>query len=179
MVSKYDSSIKLESAYRPVERWLRKLFRWKSKEIPVDPNVDRRGFYRLQLGNQYPLDLCITMQDERVFCTSIQDLSASGFGCQIQGLTQIHSGQPITALFALPLTEPVIIKSEVFLVSVKKGDTDKGDIFRFRFFEGMNDEDRDRIHQYIVQKQFETLEKMNPKKPTEYDDDYTETLTGD
>ena len=118
------------------------------------------------------------MQDERVFCTSIRDLSASGFGCEIQGLTRIHNGQPITALFALPLEEPVIIKSEVFLVSIKKGGMmDEGDIFRFRFFEGMDDEDRDRIHQYIVQKQFETLEKIAPQNPMEYDDDTA--LTGD
>ena len=118
------------------------------------------------------------MQDERVFCISIRDLSASGFGCEIQGLTRIHSGQPITALFALPLEEPVIIKSEVFLVSIKKGGMmDEGDIFRFRFFEGMDDEDRDRIHQYIVQKQFETLEKIAPQNPMEYDDDTA--LTGD
>ncbi len=54
---------------------------------------------------------------------------------------------------------------------------DEGDIFRFRFFEGMDDEDRDRIHQYIVQKQFETLEKIAPQNPMEYDDDTA--LTGD
>ncbi len=171
MVSKYDSGIKPESAYRPIERWLRKIFRWKSKAIPADSNTDRRDFYRLQLNDQRPLDLCLTMQDERVFCTSIRDLSASGFGCHIQGLTRIHGGQPITALFALPLQEPVIIKAEIFLVSVKKGDTDEGDTFRFRFCEEMKDEDRDRIHQYIVQNQFETLEKMSQKNALEYDND--------
>ena len=57
------------------------------------------------------------------------------------------------------------------------GMMDEGDIFRFRFFEGMDDEDRDRIHQYIVQKQFETLEKIAPQNPMEYDDDTA--LTGD
>jgi len=43
----------------------------------------------------------------------------------------------------------------------------------------MKDEDRDRIHRYIVQKQFETLENKNPQISAQYDDDYTETLTGD
>jgi len=43
----------------------------------------------------------------------------------------------------------------------------------------MKDEDRDRIHQYIVQKQFETLEKMNQQNSTKYDDDTPEDLTGD
>ncbi len=41
----------------------------------------------------------------------------------------------------------------------------------------MDDEDRDRIHQYIVQKQFEALEKIAPQNPMEYDDDTA--LTGD
>ena len=177
MVSKYDPGIKTESPYRPIERWLRRLFRWKSKEIPADPNIDRRDFYRLQLDSQQPLDLSLTMQDEKVFCTTIQDMSASGFCCIIQGLIWKNGGQPITALFALPLEEPVIIKSEVYLVSIKKGGSDEGDIYQFRFFEGMDDEDRDRIHQYIVQKQFETLEKIAPQNPMEYDDDTA--LTGD
>ncbi len=179
MVSKYDPGIKTESPYRPIERWLRRLFRWKSREIPVDPNIDRRDFYRLQLDSQQPLDLCLTMQDEKVFCTTIQDMSASGFCCIIQGLIWKNGGQPITALFALPLEEPVIIKSEVYLVSIKKGGSDEGDIYQFRFFEGIKDEDRDRIHQYIVQKQFETLEKMNQKNTTKYDEDTPEDLTGD
>lgn len=184
MVSKYDPGIKPESAYQPIERWLRQLFRWKSKEIFVDPNVDRRDFNRLEVDPQQPLDLCLTMQDERVFCTTIGDMSASGFGCNIKGLSQIQGGQPITAIFALPLEEPAIIKSEVYLVSVKKGDGENGDIFRFRYSEGIKDEDRDLIHRYIVQQQFVFLEKNNGKNSIQYDDDPDydddpEALTGD
>ncbi len=178
MVSKFGLSIKSKSVYKPIERWLRKIFRLKSREIPVDPNVDRRDFYRLMADNQEPLDLCLTLQDEWVFCTSILDLSASGFGCYIKGLTRIHAGQPITSVFVLPLEEPRIIKSEVFLVSVQKGD-DEGEIFRFRFYEEMKDEDRDLIHRYIVQKQFETLEKINQENSVQYYDDYPEASTGD
>jgi hypothetical protein len=105
------------------------------------------------------LDLCLTMQDERVFCTNIDDLSASGFGCHIKGLARIHSKQPITALFVLPMEEPRIIKSEVFLVSALKGNDDEGDLFRFRFTEEIKDSERDLIHRYIVLKQFEALER--------------------
>jgi hypothetical protein len=177
MVSKYDSGTKLELTYRPIESWLRKIFRLKSRKLSVDPNVDRRDFYRLKLD--HPLDLCLTMQDERVYCTTLRDMSASGFGCHIKGLTQIQSGQPVTAIFALPLEEPVIIKSEAYLVSIKKGDEVNGDIFRFRYFEGIRDEDRDLIHRYIVQKQFEALEKNNPEDIEHYEDDYPEVLTGD
>ena len=100
--------------------------------MPVDPDVDRRDFYRLVTDSRNPLDLCLTMQDERVFCTNIDDLSASGFGFGIKGLARLHNTKPITALFVLPMEKPRIIKSEVFLVSALKGD-DEGDNFRFRF----------------------------------------------
>lgn len=178
MISKFDSSIKSKPTYRPIERWLKKIFRWKSNEMPVDPDVDRRDFYRLVLDSRNPLDLCLTMEDERVFCTNIGDLSASGFGCKIKGLSRIHSKQPITALFVLPMEEPRIIKSEVFLVSVLKGD-DEGDIFRFRFSEKIKDSDRDLIHRYIVLKQFENLERINQENSKQYYEDYPEALTGD
>jgi hypothetical protein len=72
------------------------------------------------------------MQDERVFCTNMDDLSASGFGCRIKGLARLHSKQPITALFVLPMEKPRIIKSKVFLVLVLKGDAE-GDNFWFLF----------------------------------------------
>lgn len=178
MVSKFDPGTKSESAYKPIERWLRKIFRWKSQEIPVSPSVDRRDFYRLVVDSRNPLDLCLTMQDERVFCTSIGDLSASGFGCQIKGLARLHGNETITALFALPFEEPRIIKSEVFLVSVQKGN-DQGDLYRFRFSDAIKDEDRDFIHRYIVLKQFEVLEQSNRDNTEQYDDDYPEALTGD
>ncbi|MZH02712.1 MAG: hypothetical protein F3745_04745 [Nitrospinae bacterium] len=178
MVSKFDSSIKSKPAYKPIERWLKKIFRWKSKEMPVDSEVDRRDFYRLVLDSRNPLDLCLTMQDERVFCTNIGDLSASGFGCKIKGLARIHSNQPITALFVLPMEEPCIIKSEVFLVSALKGD-DEGDIFRFRFSDEIKDSDRDLIHRYIVLKQFEALERTNLENSKQYYEDYPDALTGD
>ena len=178
MISKFDSSIKSKSAYKPIERWLKKIFRWKSKEMPVDPNVDRRDFYRLVTDSRNPLDLCLTMQDERVFCTNIDDLSASGFGCHIKGLARIHSKQSITALFVLPMEEPRIIKSEVFLVSALKGNNDEGDLFRFRFSEEIKDNERDLIHRYIVLKQFEDLERERQEGSEEYDDEYSQGLTG-
>jgi hypothetical protein len=70
--------------------------------MPVDTDVERRNFYRLATDSRNPLDLCLTTQEERVFYTNINDLSASGFGCRIKGLAQLHNKQPITALFVLP-----------------------------------------------------------------------------
>jgi len=65
----------------------------------------------------------------------------------------------MSALFVLALEEPVIIRTEVFLVSIEGFKDDR--IFRFRFFNEMNDDDRELIHRYIVQKQFELLETKN------------------
>jgi hypothetical protein len=100
--------------------------------MPVDRDVDRRDFYHLVTDSQNPLNLCIAMQEEQVFCTNIDNLSASGFGCRIKGLTRLPSKQIITALFVLPMEKPRKIKPEVLLVSALKGD-DERDNFRFRF----------------------------------------------
>lgn len=177
MISNYSSDIKTEPTHNLVERWLKKLFRWKSKDLPTDPDIDRRDFYRLEVDSQNPLDLCLTMQDERVFCTSIRDLSASGFSCHIEDFNQAPENQSLTAFFILPLEEPFIIKTEVYLVSVLKGDTEHEDLFRFCFSEEIKDEDRDRVHRYIVQKQFEALEKTNKENTAQYYEDYPEALT--
>jgi hypothetical protein len=146
--------------------------------MPVDPNVDRRDFYRLVTDSRNPLELCLTMQDERVFCTNIDDLSASGFGCRIKGLGRLHNKQPITALFVLPMEKPRIIKSKVFLVLVLKGD-DEGDNFRFRFTNEIKESDHDFIHWYIVLNKVKALERTRQKNVEQYYDDYSEALTGD
>ena len=96
------------------------------------------------------------MQDERVFCKNIDDLSASGYGCRIKGLDRLQNKQPITALFVLPMEKPRIIKSEVFLVSVLKGDEEEGN-FWFRYTDEIKESDYDLIHWYIVLKKVKAL----------------------
>jgi hypothetical protein len=107
------------------------------------------------------------MKDERVFCTNIDDLRASGFGCCIKGLARLHSKQTITALFVLPMEKPLTIKSEVFLVSILKGD-DEGDSFWFRFTDEIKESDCDLIHWYIVQKKVKALERTRHKNVEQY-----------
>jgi hypothetical protein len=101
-------------------------------------------------------------------------LSASGFGCRIKGLAWLHNKQPITAIFVLPMEKPRIIKSEVFLVSVLKGDN-----FRFRLTDEIKESYRDLIHWYIVLKKVKDLERTRQKNLEKYYDDYSEALTGD
>jgi hypothetical protein len=105
-------------------------------------------------------------------------LSASGFGCRIKGLARLHSKQPITALFVLPMEKPRIIKSKVFLVSVLKGD-DEGDNFWFRYTDEIKESDCDLIHWYIVLKKVKALERTRHKNLEQYYDDYSEALTRD
>jgi hypothetical protein len=135
--------------------------------MPVDPDVDRRDLYRLVTESRNPLDLCFTMQDERVFFTNIDDLSASGFGCRIKGLARLHNKQPITALFVLPMEKPRIIKSKVFLFSVLKGD-DEGGSFRFRFTDEIKESDCDLSHWYIFLKKVKVLERIRQKNVEQY-----------
>ena len=67
-----------------------------------------------------------------------------------------------------------IIKSEVFLVSVLKGDS-----FRFRFTNEIKESDHDFIHWYIVLNKVKALERTRQKNVEQYYDDYSEALTGD
>jgi hypothetical protein len=85
------------------------------------------------------------MQDERVFCTNIDGLSASGFDFRIKGLARLQSKQPVTALFVLHMEKPRIIKSEFFLISVLK-EGNEGNSFQFSFTDEIKESDRDLIH---------------------------------
>ncbi len=154
MLSEHDRETSLKSTFGPVEKWIKKLFRIKSA-VP-DKSTDRRDFYRLPHDKIQPLDLCLTMQDEQVFCTTIEDLSASGFSCRLVESGTIRCGEPMSALFVLPLDEPVIIRTEVFLMSIVGNEDAR--LFRFRYYDDMSDDDRDLIHRYIVQKQFEIIQ---------------------
>ena len=154
MLSEHDRETSLQSAFGPIEKWIKKLFRIKS--ATPDKSADRRDFYRLTHDKIQPLDLCLTMQDEQVFCTTIEDLSASGFSCRLTESGTIRCGEPMSALFVLPLDEPVIIRTEVFLMSIVGNEGAR--LFRFRYYDEMNDDDRELIHRYIVQKQFEIIQ---------------------
>tara|TARA_B100000686_G_scaffold183382_1_gene190261 strand:- start:456 stop:914 length:459 start_codon:yes stop_codon:yes gene_type:complete len=125
------------------------------KEKPV---VDRRDFFRLSHDEIYPLDLCL-MQNEQVFCTTIEDLNVRGFSCRLAELDIIHCGEPMSALFVLALEKPVIIRTEVFLVSIEEPKEQR--VFHFRFFDEINNNNREMIRQYIIQKPFEPLETKN------------------
>lgn len=157
MLSKKDRETTLKPVFSPMWKWLKKLFQINAakKEKPV---VDTRDFLRLSHDEIHPLDLCL-MQHEQVFCTTIEDLSASGFSCRLAELDIIHCGEPMSALFVLALEEPMIIRTEVFLVSIEE--TKENRVFHFRFFDEINNNNRKMIQQYIIQMQFELLGTKN------------------
>ena len=159
MPNKHGQKTSLKSTFGSVEKWINKLFRIKS--ATPDKTTDRRDFCRLPHDKIQPLDLCLTMQDEQVYCTTIEDLSASGFSCILNESGTIRCGEPISALFILPLDEPVILRTEVFLRSIVGNEDAR--FFRFCFYDEMSDNDRKSIHRYIIQKQFEIIQRKDRK----------------
>ena len=155
MLSEHERETALKSAFGPIEKWIKKLFRIKS--ATPDKSTDRRDFYRLTHDKIQPLDLCLTMQDEQVFCTTIEDLSAGGFSCRLNELGTIRCGESISALFVLPLEEPFIIRTKVFLISIAGNEDAR--FFCFCFYDEMSDDDRELIHRYIAQRQFEMIQR--------------------
>ena len=73
------------------------------------------------------------------------------------------------------MEKPPIIKSEVFLVSILKGDNE-GDNFRFCFTDEIKESDRDLIHWYIVLNKVKALERTRQKNVEQYYDDYSEAF---
>jgi c-di-GMP-binding flagellar brake protein YcgR len=159
MLSKQDRETSLKSTFGSVGKWIKNLFRIKS--ATTDKTTDRRDFYRLPYDKIQQLDLCLTMQDEQVYCTTIEDLSVSGFSCRLNELGTIRSGECISALFVIPLDEPVIIRTEVVLMSIAGNEDSR--FFRFRFYDEISDDDRELIHRYIVQKHFEMIQRKGRK----------------
>ena len=131
----------------------KKLFHINS-EKKEKSSVYKRDFLKISNDEIHPLDLCL-MQHEQVFCTTIAELNARGFSCRLAELDIIQCGEPVSALFVLVLEEPVIIRTEVFLVSIEEPKKEK--FFHFRFFDNINNNNREMIQQYIIQKQFELL----------------------
>ena len=122
-------------------KWLKKTFHINSAKKEKS-GVDTRDFLRLSHDEIHPLDLCL-IQNEQVFCTTIEDLSAKGFSCRLAELDIIHCGEPMSALFVLALEEPVIIRTEVFLVSIESPKEQR--VFHFRFFDEINNNNREMI----------------------------------
>ena len=161
MLREHNPETTLKSVYSPIEKWLKKIFKTNYASTEKS-RTDKTNFFRLSHDEIQHLDLCLTMQDGRVFSTTIEDLSASGFSCRLAESNTIYCGEPMSALFVVALEEPVIIRTEVFLVSMKGPKNKK--IFRFKFFDEISDNNRELIHRYIIQNKFELFEKKNKEK---------------
>ena len=157
MLSKKDPKTTLKLVFTPMGKWLKKIFHINS-EKKEESGVDARDFLRLAHDEIHPLDLCL-IQHEQVFFTIIEALSARGFTCRLAELNIIHCGKPMSALFVLVLGKPVIIRTEVFLVSIEEPKKER--TFHFRFFDEINNNNHEMIQQYIIQKQFELLGTKN------------------
>ena len=157
MLSKKSRDTTLKPVFSPMGKWLKKIFHINSAK-KEKPGVDTRDFFGLSHDEIQSLDLCL-MQHDQVFCTTIEDLSASGFSCRLAELDIIHCGEPMSTLFVLALEEPVIIRTEVFLVSIEEPKGKR--VFHLRFFDEINNNNREMIQQYIIQKQFELFGTKN------------------
>ena len=157
MLNKKDPKTILKPVFSLMEKWIKKMFHINSAK-KEQSNVDRKDFFKLSHDEIHPLDLCL-IHNEQVFCTTIDDLNARGFSCRLAELDIIHCGEPMSALFVLTLEEPVIIRTEVFLVSIESPKEQR--VFHFRFFDEINNNNREMIRQYIIQKPFEPLETKN------------------
>ncbi|PIQ95896.1 MAG: hypothetical protein COV67_12445 [Nitrospinae bacterium CG11_big_fil_rev_8_21_14_0_20_56_8] len=136
--------------------------------VPVrgayDPEQDQRNDYRLNLASLQALDAAIITREGTIYGITILNLSASGLSCAIpQGYTP-ESGEPVTISLYLPLKEHIHIYTEMRLVTQTPHPDGKRRVARYRYSEAMDEEDRENIHRFVMEKQFELIRKERAKK---------------
>lgn len=159
MFSRLQAIIPLAQDGDLVDRWIKKIFPWKNApSTEFARPEDRREFFRLNLETLPPLDATLILNNGTLVNMFVQDLSASGLCCRIADPVSMVEGQSLTVLFILPLETPVVMKTESLLVAMGVLRPSTAFLLRIKFSDHMNESNRELIHRFIIQKQFEIIQ---------------------
>lgn len=122
---------------------------------------DRRDFFRLDLTPSESLDACTVLENGESHTMEILNISASGLYCQTSVAHNFMQEFKLTAYFILPLDEPLVLKIPCYIVEVKWHPVQKTTRIRLEFLPGLETQNQDMIHRYIISKQLQELRKEN------------------
>ncbi len=160
MFSRLQASIPLLTDEIHVDRWVKKIFPWKSgSENSTTTVLDKRECYRLNMASLPPLDATLVTASGAIIDIHMLDLSAGGLSGAVSTPEPLHKGQVLTLIFALPLEDLVLMKTEAGLISVTPGENGLT-ILHVEFSEALGSRQRDLIHRYIIEKQFEMIKQL-------------------
>lgn len=142
----------------PMEHWLKKLFPGKGQAPDSGKRFkERREFYRLKFAGLPAPDVTMVLDEGSVHRSSFKDLSAGGFCCQFTESLPVTTGERVHVFFLLLMNQPAAFRTQAFLVTKQNGDPQTPGTYRFRFSKSMDNEERDQIHAFILEKQLEWI----------------------
>ncbi|KMP12168.1 hypothetical protein UZ36_01725 [Candidatus Nitromaritima sp. SCGC AAA799-C22] len=148
----------LKSFDHSVGDWFKKWFHFPAKHRQrLDADYDQSDFYQLDLSDLEPIEATVALPDGITFQTVLHDLGASGFTCQMRRKMTVSRDQIVSILFVLPLEEPVLMEAKAIMSGQSLNGSPDTRLGRFRFTHGMDEEDRDLIHQFVLKKQIEII----------------------
>ena len=137
--------------------WLKKIFPGASRPtVEWEQPQEQRKYFRLSLTQ--PVDAALILGDGTSCHTTLENLSAGGFSCELDENHSILEGYPVTAVFVLPAEEPQIIRTEAIPVARMFERSPNTRIVHFSFTSNMQETDSELIHRYIIESQFEMLQ---------------------
>ncbi len=168
MISRLQAKIPVENGGKTVDRWIKKIFHWNRSRLEDSSRFqDRRDFFRLKVEGADPIEAALWLKDGTVVNMVIIDLSASGLCGRILEPVEFDPGETLTALFILPLPEPVILKMESHLISQGARSLPESTILHLKFSERMDEKNREFIHRYIIKTQFDQLKRGEEEEQIE------------
>jgi len=157
MISSSDTVAEAEVEQFSNPPWFKALLKkfHAPRNIPDTP--EKREAFRLQLDLMETLSLQITLENGVQIDTVISDLSAGGFSALFTAPLSLRKGKPLRIAFTLPFEAPLVINTEAFPVHQRVDKDGKIQILSFEFSPHLDEESRDRIHQFLIRKQFDLL----------------------
>lgn len=138
--------------------WVRK---WWSSEPKASPSRTplwgRRNAFRWKLDPGGPVQATLASGAAPEIALRLHDLSAGGFSCEVPlPAVTLAPGQRVKVRLQLDLDGPVEMQTEA--VFIQENWTPRLlRIGRFRFTEGLTEDHRDSIHEFVLKAQFEDM----------------------
>ena len=160
MFSRLQAAIPVFTEDLHVDRWVKKIFPWKmNRERTADASLDQRECYRLDMKHLPPLDATLVSENGANIDLGILNLSAGGLCGKIALSVPLFKNQGLSVAFVLPLEEPLLMKTSACLIAIESNGHPDCRILRLQFSGGLDDQQKDLIHGFIVTKQFEMIKR--------------------
>lgn len=161
MFSRLQAVIPLLSDEVHVERWVKKVFPWKTNgKSSAHALQDNRECYRLDMKNLPHLDATLVSESGAIIDITILNLSAGGLASRVSTPVPLNIGQVLTLVFVLPLEEPTLIKTKACLIEIKPIESSDSIVLHMEFSNTLDSGQKDLIHGFIVNKQFEMIQRL-------------------